>query len=362
MQNPYKVMIVDDSSVVRGLMSLAISEDSEIEIISTAHNGEVAIKNAARHSPEVIILDIEMPIMNGIDALKILVKQNPDAKIIMASTLTVKNAEISMEAMKIGAVDYLTKPTARSGDESLKIFHHDLIAKIKALGGAARRKTSLLPKTTTLQNKISKNVTATGLIPTIKPCAIAVGSSTGGPDALIKLFTSLKGRKLDIPIFITQHMPPTFTKLFAGHLSKASGRKCMEAAENEVVQSDVVYIAPGDYHMIINRDGANLVTNIIQTAQENYCRPSVDPMLRSLIKLYKRDLLMVMLTGMGHDGLQASRELKAAGGTLIAQDKETSVVWGMPGAVAEDGICNEILPLDGIAHYIIKACGGNHHG
>ncbi len=370
-----RVMLVDDSAVVRGLVARGLKEDPDIEVIATAFNGKMAIDNLKNYNPDIILLDIEMPEMDGITALPELLKQAPQAKIIMVSTLTERNADISLKALELGASDYVTKPQAISGGGSVVDFYHELIYKIKNLKRSSRR--SAHSAGGNVENKVSaaaveeldtgratqrdaaNSATAdTVSYPTAAVKAIAIGSSTGGPQALIQLFGQLKPRFPKQPIFITQHMPATFTKILAQHISTASGVLCVEAEDGMIVKAGEVYLAPGDYHMEVAKDGVNVVLKLNQKPPVNFCRPAVDVMLPSLVKVYGRNLLTVILTGMGQDGMVGAKEAAAAGGTIIAQDEASSVVWGMPKAVADAGICKAILPLDDISGYIIRATGG----
>lgn len=354
---PISVLLVDDSAVIRGLMSKALAQDAGIAIAGTAANGQIAISVAAACKPDIIILDIEMPIMDGLAALPELLKVSPASKIIMASALTVRNAEISLKAMSLGATDYIGKPSAKFGQE-VDAFYRDIIAKVRALGGAKAH----IPSTAVAAPVIKKSappVLLTG--PALYPGqikAIAIASSTGGPQALMNLFGQIKGRLRNMPIFITQHMPPSFTTILADHLSKAGERKCVEAKGGEIVQPGEVYVAPGDYHMVPEKEGVNVVVRINQNPPENFCRPAADPMLRELSKIYGDHLMVVVLTGMGQDGMEGAKVAVAAGGYVIAQDEASCVVYGMPKAVADAKLCRAVLPLPEIGSYILQQIEG----
>lgn len=351
---PYRVMLVDDSSVIRGLLSRWLSADPAIEIVASVGNGQVAVNNMARTNPEIVVLDIEMPVMDGLTALPLILKANPDVQVLMSSTLTQKNAEVSLKAMSLGASDYIPKPTTNREVISSQSFQSEIIEKIKSLAIAKRKLLGHSPykETTASMPAIEQDVKGTtnkildlrkaSLTP---PRIIGVGSSTGGPQALLKFINSLKD-DLTVPVVITQHMPAAFTKILAGHLSKASGLECIEAMDNTPLENGKVYIAPGDHHMIVVEKNEKKYLRLNQDPPENFCRPAVDPMFRSLSNLYGPAVLGVILTGMGQDGLKGSKVVVENGGTIIAQNQETSVVWGMPGAVSEAGICNAILPLD----------------
>ena len=353
-EQPYRVMLVDDSAVIRGLMARWMQTDSSIQIVATASNGLAALKQLDRCDPEVVVLDIEMPEMDGLTALPKLLEVSPDLKVIMASTLTLRNAETSLRALSAGAADYIPKPSTTRELTGAEEFQRELVTKIKALGAASRRQPRRKPART-----IQPGFTAIRPVERPKgppppivlrkpamvpPKVLAVGSSTGGPQALFQLFGFLKNR-IPLPVLITQHMPPTFTTILAEHLRRVSGLPAGEAVDGEAVTSGRIYIAPGDWHMTVECEGANKIIRLNQGPPENFCRPAVDPMFRSLAKAYGPAVLAVVLTGMGQDGLRGGQALTAAGGTIIAQDEATSVVWGMPGAVATGGLCSAVLPL-----------------
>jgi len=357
-----RVLLVDDSAVIRGLMSRAISADSTIEIVGGAANGMMAIDMAKNMQPDIVILDIEMPIMDGITALPELLKISPASKIIMASTLTSRNASISLQAMELGATDYIAKPSAKFGDE-INVFYRELIAKIKALAGSkAQIPRASLSSTSAISSPFSapiKLANSSAPLHVSGVRALAVASSTGGPQALMTLFEALKGRLQNIPIFITQHMPPTFTTILAEHLTKASGRQCFEAKDGMEATAGNIYLAAGDYHMIPEKIASGkVILKNTQDAQENFCRPAADPMLRALSKIYGRNLAVVVLTGMGQDGMLGAKEVLANGGSIIAQDEASCVVYGMPKAVVENGLCRAVLPLNEIGKYLVKEIEG----
>ena len=357
-----RVMVVDDSAIVRGLLSKILDSDPEISVVASASNGKMALLTLAREDVDVIVLDIEMPMMDGLTALPKLLELKPETKVIMASTLTLKNARISMQALALGASDYVAKPSNGAEISSTNGFKRELTQKVKQFGRADRQPSGKAAPATSALPSTAKSVPAPyGSAKDVKlrsglarqPKVIAIGSSTGGPQALGAVFEKL-GKSIGLPIFITQHMPPTFTALLAEHLSKVSGLDCAEGKDGEVVTDGRVYVAPGGYHMIVESDGAAQRIRLTETPPENFCRPSVEPMMRSLIDVYGSGILMVMLTGMGHDGLDGAQALVEAGGTLVAQDQATSVVWGMPGAVATAGLCSAVLPLDEIAPHVLK--------
>jgi two-component system chemotaxis response regulator CheB len=361
---PFRVMLVDDSAVIRGFFRRAMEEEPAIQVVESVGNGKSAVEALARAKPDVIVLDIEMPVMDGLTALPKLLEIDPDVKIVMASTLTLANADISLKALSMGATDYIAKPTTTTELHSTGTFKHDLIEKVVELGRAKRNlPPGELPvrDTKVRRTAFKPEPVASGPITLRKPAIlpatfVAIGSSTGGPQALLTVIAGL-GADFSLPVLITQHMPATFTGILADHLSKVACREVREARDGDAVRPGCIYVAPGDFHMTAEKDGGNTVIRLNQDPPENFCRPAVDVMLRSLAEVVGNRLLTVMLTGMGHDGLLGGRAVVEAGGTLIAQDKATSVVWGMPGAVAADGLCSAVVPLDAIAKKIRELSG-----
>jgi len=346
-----RVIIVDDSLVIRGFITRALDSDPAFKVVATANNGKMAI-DVLRDTPaDVIILDIEMPVMDGLTAIPKLKEIDPTVQIIMASTLTQKNAEISIKALSLGATDYLPKPSAHEMAVPGE-FQRDLREKVKELGSITWRKRRRLER----QKLAASAEAVAGLAPVEKkqivlrpmpytrPEIIAIGSSTGGPQALFEVIKSM-GAGLGQPIVITQHMPPSFTTILATHINRQCGVDCVEAKEGDVLRSGNYYVAPGDFHMLIVKTPEGPTIRLVKDPQENYCRPSVDPMLRSLVGVYGGRILVVILTGMGQDGMKGSEVVVKAGGSVVAQDEPTSVVWGMPGAVAMAGLCSAVVPL-----------------
>jgi len=348
---PVTVLLVDDSAVIRGLMDKALSANPDIAIVGSAANGSMAVSLAQELKPDIIILDIEMPVMDGITALPELIKSSPRSRIIMASTLTARNASISLQALSLGAIDYLAKPSAKTGDE-VSSFYRELTGKILALGKSATpaaARTKQKPSFNVPPLTIGTPLNAAGI------AALAIASSTGGPQALMGLFEKLNGHLLNIPVFITQHMPPTFTAIMAEQLSRISGRPCREAAEGMTVIPGEAYVAAGDYHMLAEKQAnGKVVLHTRQDPPENFCRPSADPMLRSLSTIYTNQLALLVLTGMGQDGLEGAKRVVENGGSVIAQDEASCVIYGMPKAVAEQQLCKAILPLPEIAGFLIR--------
>jgi two-component system chemotaxis response regulator CheB len=343
-------MVVDDSAIVRGLITRTLKTEPRIEVTASCSNGEMAVTQAARRTLDVIILDIEMPVMDGLTALPKLLEANPQARIIMASTLTQRNAGISLKALSLGATDYIAKPTTDRLNASAD-FHRELITKVIALGQS--RKPAQHPDASPRPLEKTQAHLCAPLRGGVmrRPRIIAIGSSTGGPQALLALLGALPA-KVDCPIVIAQHMPATFTTVLAQHIGRASGRPSAEAAHGMEIRPGHIYLAPGDFHFQVAREGTVCVARLSQTAPENFCRPSVDPLMRSVAQHFGADSCAVMLTGMGSDGCAGARIMAAGGAPVIAQDEATSVVWGMPGAVAQAGICSAILPLPQIAGHL----------
>ncbi|MEQ8332895.1 chemotaxis response regulator protein-glutamate methylesterase [Nisaea sp.] len=379
--DPYRVMLVDDSAVIRGLFTRFLEVDPDIKIVASVGDGQRAIDALKNNDVEIIVLDIEMPRMDGITALPELLKVDPNVQVVMASTLTARNAEISLKALALGARDYLTKPSSTSEMTGSADFPSDLLSKVKAFGAQRRRRSgTAAPSASSAPSRVAapraEPVAGRAAVATPKVVrsgaarseftlrkpsgrradVIGIGSSTGGPQALFRVLADIP-KTIRQPILVTQHMPPTFTTILAEHITKSSGWVCSEAKTGDVVAPGRVYLAPGGYHMTVKAEGVEKVIALNQEPPENFCRPSVDPMMRSLVKAYGR-VLAVILTGMGHDGREGCRGVVEAGGDIVAQDETTSVVWGMPGAVAQAGLCCEVLPISEIGASVNRLARG----
>jgi len=358
-----RVMVVDDSAVVRGYIVRLLEQEPGIEVVATCANGQLAVQQAARTPLDIIILDVEMPVMDGLTAVPKLLAACPGVKIIMASTLTQRNATVSIEALARGATDYIPKPStvgiSTNGD-----FKRDLIEKVVGLGRRTSRATATAPAAAQPNAQPPKPITKAAPVlrlrqasSSAKPQALVIGSSTGGPQALLTLLGKLP-REINAPVMIAQHMPATFTAILAQHVARASGRPCAEAANNVELRPGSIYLAPGDFHFEIVREGTAAIARLNQAPPENFCRPSVNPLFRSAARFWGGDACAVMLTGMGSDGVDGTRMLAAAGAPVIAQDEASSVVWGMPGAIATAGLCTAVLPLNEIAGHLSTVFAG----
>jgi two-component system chemotaxis response regulator CheB len=335
-------MVADDSAVIRGLISRVLDAEPDIEIVASVPDGRAAVSALQRTAVDVIVLDVDMPIMDGLTAIPLLVKAVPGVKIVMASTHTRRNAKIALNALSAGAADYILKPSAAREMLGPASFNLELIEKIRQLGAKPGR---AITKASAGTLKPVEWGPAKPLLlrptPALAPQIIAFGSSTGGPQALFQVLKDI-APGAQVPILVAQHMPATFTSILASHISRQCGVSAMEAIDGLALEHGRVYVAPGNFHMTVD---ATRTLRLNQGPPENYCRPSVDPMLRSLAACYGGRVLAVILTGMGRDGLNGSRAVVAAGGTVFAQDEATSVVWGMPGAVAGAGLCSAVLPI-----------------
>jgi two-component system, chemotaxis family, protein-glutamate methylesterase/glutaminase len=368
---PCRVIVVDDSAVIRGLLTRWLEEDSDIRVVTTAANGVAAIRAVSQHPCDVVVLDIEMPEMDGITALPKIIETRPGVQVMMASTLTSRNADISLHALSLGAADYIPKPQSTRMVSAGVDFRMELIGKVKALAAQARKafavgaapapaeapKVSRTTPTAAAVARPAPRPIALQSASKARPDILAIGSSTGGPQALFKLLGALPNA-IRVPIVITQHMPPTFTAILAQHIERLTGFPAKEAEDGDLLKPGHVYVAPGDHHMILApaAGGAKVVIN--QDPPENFCRPAVDPLFRSVATLYGARALCVVLTGMGQDGMRGGKDVVAQGGTILAQDEATSVVWGMPGAVANAGLAARILPLGDIAPAIMDFVQG----
>jgi len=369
-QEPLRVMLVDDSVVIRGMISRWLACEPDIVVAASLRTGLDAVNQIERINPDIAVLDIEMPDLDGISALPLLLAKKRNLIIIMASTLTRRNAEISFKALSLGASDYIPKPESTREPAAAEIFRHDLVQKIRHFGAKLRRAipaAAASSSTPLLDHGRDPTLRAPVAIPPLQrrsfsaqsPRVLLIGSSTGGPQALMSLVGEI-GAVIDrFPVLITQHMPPTFTTILAEHLARASHRPAREAVDGEVVKAGHIYLAPGGRHMRVARHGADVVIVLDNGPPINFCKPAVDPLFTSAIDVWQGATLAVVLTGMGSDGMRGGKDIVAAGGSVIAQDEASSVVWGMPGAAAHAGICAAVLPLGQIAPKLVRLFAGD---
>ncbi len=336
-----RIMIVDDSAVIRGLVSRWLTEVGGFEIVATASNGRMAVEAAERSKPEIILLDIEMPEVDGLAALPLILKTSPNSKVIVISTLTQRNAEISLKCLSLGAVDYLAKPESSRVAGAAADFRRDLIEKLRALSISKVRQPRPALAAAPVAPLPSKPMTT-------RPQCLLIGASTGGPRAVERVLLDLKPILSQIPVLIVQHMPPMFTAVFAEHLQSLLSVPTREARDGEDVSAGKILVAPGGRHMGVASSGGKNVIRLNDGPPENFCRPAVDVLFREASAVYGASALAVVLTGMGSDGTQGARYLTKAGCMVIAQDEATSIVWGMPGSIAKAGLAHEILPLEAI--------------
>jgi two-component system, chemotaxis family, protein-glutamate methylesterase/glutaminase len=350
-----KVLVVDDSAVIRGLLTRILSQDPQIEVLGTAMHGGAALAWLKNQTVDVVLLDVEMPVMDGIETLR-RIQQLPDPpKVIMASSLTVAGAKISLLALSLGASACIAKPTGVTAADAVQVISRELIPLVKNLGNgtAATKKTESAEAA-----KRPSPIFCRKSKPAVPPSLLVVGASTGGPNALNRLLQDL-GPDFSVPTLIVQHMPPMFTAMMASHLQNDCQRRVKEAEHLEFVQPGVTYVAPGDFHLEVVRSGLTYQLQLNQLPDEHFCRPSVNPLFRTAARATGGKVLAVMLTGMGSDGIEGSRDIADQGGYIIAQDEASSVVWGMPGAVAQAGLANEVLPLPQIGRRVSQLCSSS---
>jgi two-component system chemotaxis response regulator CheB len=339
-----KVLVVDDSALVRRLVTTALGQAADIEVAGVAKDGLEAVTMVEDIKPDVVTLDIEMPRLDGLGALTRIRERHPRLPVIMFSTLTERGATATLDALSRGASDYVTKPsnTGQIAD-GIAAIRDQLVPRIRALAGMRR----LTPSPAVPVVRRERRSVASAPVK-----ALLIGCSTGGPDALARLLPRLPA-DLGVPVLVVQHMPPVFTTMLAQRLDKVSALTVREAADGDEVRAGQVLLAPGDFHLRVEQTAGQVRVGLDQGPQENFCRPAVDVLFRSATDVYGGGVLAVVLTGMGQDGLAGARLLADAGARILAQDAESSVVWGMPGAVAGAGLADEVLGLDALADRIV---------
>ena len=365
-----RVMVVDDAGVVRSLLSRWIDDAPGMRMVASLKNGREALENLDQTYPDVVVLDVEMPELDGISILPKLLQRRRDLSVIMASALTRDHAEVTLKALALGAADYIPKPEAEGGFLTSAAFQQELIEKIRALGARRNKYPMRTPFSRPAVNpalrRLGGNIQRTlkwrtpapetdqsqfKLRPfsAMPPRVLVIGASTGGPQALTRLISKLDAVTESAPILITQHMPPTFTTILAEHLSRAGGKAVHEGLDGEPVLAGQVYLAPGGRHMKVVRRNGTAVIVLDDGPAEHYCKQAVNPLFTTASEVWGPWVLALILTGMGTDGTDGATAIADAGGTVIAQDETTSVVWGMPGAAVAAGACSAVLPIDQIA-------------
>jgi two-component system chemotaxis response regulator CheB len=376
-----RVLIVDDSVVMRSLLRTVVSADPGLEVAASAADGESALRAIESTKPDLVLLDLEMPVMDGLATLRALRARNQKTPVIMCSSLTQRGARVTIEALASGASDYVAKPANQSGREAAtQALAKDLIPKIRALTGQLQiqfrevfpQATGGVPGLPSCQGARSGPRQALSTLPpaapyraqpiSSTPAVLTIGVSTGGPAALDRILPALPAT-FPLPVLIVQHMPEMFTRLFAERMNGRCRLQVREAAEGDAVRGGVIYIARGNWHMEVlapSLAGAPPTLHLNQGPLENHCRPAVDVLFRSAAQVFGAGVLAVVLTGMGSDGLIGCRVIRDRGGSVLAQDQPSSTVWGMPGAVSDAGLANRVLPLDAMIPEILRTASRTH--
>jgi len=341
-----RVLVVDDSVVMRRVLSEVVASDPELEVAGYAANGQIALSLLDQVAPDVITLDIEMPVMDGLATLKALKERRSKVPVVMFSTLTERGAEATIDSLALGASDYVAKPVALGNYNAARDrIREALVPKFKALcrpKAAWAASPGILPKPSRQPKK-----------PPGRVDVVAIGCSTGGPNALAQVLPAIP-EEFPVPVLIVQHMPPAFTRFLAQRLSSICSLPVEEAVAGEVLRAGKIWVAAGGFHLAVSGDTASPRLAITLDPPENSCRPSVDVLFRSLVKVFGNRVLAVVLTGMGQDGLRGCEALADCGAQILAQDEVTSVVWGMPGFVAKAGLADAVLPLHDIGVRIVE--------
>ena len=381
-------MVVDDAVVVRGTIMRWVEAEPDMLVVASLRGGREAVEQVERRAPDVVILDVNMPDIDGIAALPLLLEKKRDLIVLMLSTLTRRNAEISLRALSLGAADYIPKPESNREFTTSSSFQREVIDKIRALGSRRKRgltgpriivpAPTIAPAIAPLRavyraGEAALNVEDTpGIapvapdpdrvllrpLPATTPRVLLIGSSTGGPQALNAILGAIGAVIDQAPVLITQHMPPTFTAILAEHLTRTSGRPASEAVDGEVIRAGKIYLAPGGRHMRVARRDGEPVIALDDGPLVNFCKPAVDPLFSSAAAVWGGWVLALVLTGMGSDGARGAAEIVASGGGVVVQDEASSVVWGMPSHVAHAGLASAVLPLDQIASKVVRIFSG----
>jgi two-component system chemotaxis response regulator CheB len=355
-----RVLVVDDSVVIRRLITHALEEDRELEVVGVAANGSIALQRIPQLNPDVLTLDIEMPEMDGLETLRRVRRAYPHLRVIMFSTLTERGAAVTLEALTLGADDYVTKASNEGSlDRSMAHLREELIPKIKQFFHMpAQRQSATMAKTQFAGAQSLSRVMPVWQGVRVQPRVVVIGVSTGGPTALAAILPQLPA-DFQLPVLIVQHMPPLFTRLLAERLHTSCRLPVEEASQGACVNAGRILIAPGDFHLKVGLSGGAVQVRLDQSPPQNFCRPAVDALFSSIAEAYCGAVIAVILTGMGHDGLHGAEILRARGASILAQDEASSVVWGMPGAVVNAGIADRVLPLDQIVPEILRRADRN---
>jgi len=348
-----RVLVVDDSVVIRRLVTHALEEDPLLEVVGSASNGAIALQRIPQLNPDVLTLDIEMPEMDGLETLRRVRREYSNLRVIMFSTLTERGAAVTLEALSLGADDYVNKVSNEGSlDRSMARLREELIPKIKQffrMPAQSRAAGPELPRVPSPPPPAWRGMT-------VPPKVVVIGVSTGGPTALGAILPELPAG-FPLPVLVVQHMPPMFTRLLAERLNASCPLRVEEASQGESVDAGKILIAPGDFHMKVAASGGGVRVCLDQSAPQNSCRPAVDALFASIGEVYGGAVITVVLTGMGQDGLRGVQILKARGAGILAQDEASSIVWGMPGAVVNAGLADRVLPLDQIVPEILRIAG-----
>lgn len=360
---PTRILIVDDSAVMRSLLRSVVLSGEGLEVAGVAGDGESALGALETLRPDLVLLDVEMPVMDGLVTLRKLRARGHKMPVVMCSSLTQHGARVTIEALAGGASDYVAKPAGQASREAaIQTLSQDLIPKIHALAGQLRMPLPALPAAARSGLILPVAPPPKALPASFSPSVLAIGVSTGGPAALDVLLPALPAG-FPIPVVIVQHMPELFTRLLAERLNGRCRLPVCEAGEGAPVRAGTIYIARGNWHMEVlapARIGASASLHLTQGPLVNHCRPAVDVLFRSVAGVYGAGVLALVLTGMGSDGLAGCQMIRDLGGCILAQDQPTSAVWGMPGAVANAGLAHRILPLGAIATEILRLVQRTH--
>ena len=363
---PVRVLLVDDSAVIRRFVSEALQEEPDIVVTATASNGRQAIDRLEQELPDVVVLDVEMPVLDGLATLAELRPRWPDIPVVMYSTLTQRGASATLDALALGATDYVLKPShVADRDAAGRAVRAELAPVVRSWGHLRRARAAAVTRVASSPAPTARQAVLSGASPPpvlrprierSRPDVLVIGSSTGGPHALTEVIPQLPAG-LPVPVLLVQHMPALFTKLLAERLDARSALEVVEVSSEMPVVPGKVYVAAGGTHMVTRRSGTSVLVTTDDGPPENSCKPAVDVMFRSAVQVWGGRVLAVVLTGMGHDGLEGCQRICDAGGTVVAQDEQSSVVWGMPGAVSRAGLATEILPLRDVAAAITRHLG-----